>query len=60
MVSGELTMPVGDILVGNARSNIKHDNPALTVDVVSISQTTKLFLARCVPDVKIDLAKVLI
>ena len=32
-----LTMPVGDVLVGNTRGHIEHDNAALAVDVVAIS-----------------------
>jgi hypothetical protein len=54
-----LTMPVGNILIGNAGGDIEHDDAALTVDVVTISQATKLFLTRCVPDVKCDLSKIL-
>lgn len=52
-------MPVGDVLVGDTRSNIEHDDAALAVDVVSISQATKLLLTSGVPDVKLDLAQVL-
>lgn len=52
-------MPVRDVLVGNARSNIEHDDTTLSVDVVSISQTTELFLSSCIPHIKVDLAKVL-
>ena len=54
-----LTVPVGDVLVGNAGSNIKHDDTALTVDVVAITETTKLLLASSVPDIEGDLAVVL-
>ncbi len=59
MIHGELTVPIRDVLVGNARSNIEHDNATLSVDVVSVSQTTELFLTSCVPDIKVDLAEVL-
>ena len=31
------TMPVGNILVGDTGCDIKHDDSALTVDVVSVS-----------------------
>ena len=54
-----LTVPVGDVLVGNAGSNVEHDDTALAVDVVAIAQTAKLFLASSVPDVELDGAKVL-
>ena len=52
-------MPVGDVLVGDAGSDIEHDDTALAVDVVSITETAKLFLTSSVPDVKLDLAQVL-
>ena len=54
-----LTMPVGYVLVRDPRCHIEHDDAALTVDIVSVSQTTKLLLAGGVPDVKLDLAQVL-
>ena len=52
-------MPVGNVLVRNARSDIEHDDTALSVDVVAISETTKLLLTSSVPHVKLDLTKVL-
>jgi hypothetical protein len=52
-------MPVGYVLVGDARGHIKHDDAALAVDVVAITKTTKLLLAGCVPDIELDLAQVL-
>ena len=52
-------MPVGDILVGDTRCNVEHDDTALSVDVVSISETTELLLTSCVPHVEDDLTKVL-
>jgi hypothetical protein len=58
-MSGQLTMPVGDVLVGDTRGHVKHDDATLPVDVVSISQTTKLFLSSGIPHIEIDLAKVL-
>lgn len=56
----ERTMPVGDILVCDSRRNIEHDDTALAVDVVAISQTAKLLLTCGVPDVELDLAQVLL
>lgn len=32
-----LTVPVRDVLVGDTRSDIEHDDSALAVDVVTIS-----------------------
>ena len=52
-------MPVGDVLVCDARGNIEHDDTALAVDVVSIAEATELLLAGRIPDVKLDLAEVL-
>lgn len=53
------TVPVGDVLVGNSGGDIKHDDAALSVDVVPVSQTAKLLLTRSVPYVKLDLSEVL-
>ena len=52
-------MPVGDVLVGNARGNIEHDDTALAVDVVAIAKTTELLLSSGVPDIELDLTEVL-
>ena len=52
-------MPVGNVLVGNTRRDVKHDDTALAVDVVAITETTELLLTGCVPDVELDLAEVL-
>ena len=54
-----LTVPVGDVLVGNAGSNVEHDDTALAVDVVAISETTELLLTGGVPDIEGDLTEVL-
>ena len=53
------TVPVGDVLVGNSRSNIEHDDTALAVDIVTITEATKLLLTSGIPDVELDLAVVL-
>ena len=54
-----LTVPVGDVLVGDAGSNVEHDDTALAVDVVAISETTELLLTGSVPDIEGDLTEVL-
>lgn len=59
LVSQERTVPVGDVLVCDARCDVEHDDTALSVDVVSITETTELLLARGVPDVELDGAEVL-
>ena len=51
-------MPVGNVLVGDPRGNIKHDDTALSVDVVTITKTTELLLTSGIPDVELNLAKV--
>lgn len=53
-------MPVGNVLVGDTGGDIEHDDTALSVDVVSIPQTTKLLLTSGVPDIELDCAQVLI
>lgn len=53
-------MPIWNVLIGDARGHVKHDDAALPVDVVSISQTTKFLLTCGVPDIEVDLAKVLV
>lgn len=52
-------MPVGDVLVGNAGGNIEHDDTALAVDVVTITETAKLLLTGGIPDIELNLTEVL-
>lgn len=52
-------MPVRNVLVRNARGDIEHDDTALAVDVITVSQTTKFLLAGSVPDIELNLAVVL-
>lgn len=55
----QLTVPVGDVLVCDAGGDIEHDDTALSVDVVSITKTTKLLLSCSIPDIELDIAQVL-
>ena len=55
----EIAVPVGDVLVGDTRGDVKHDDAALAVDVVAVTQTAKLLLPRGVPDVELDGSEVL-
>ena len=55
-----LTVPVGDVLIGDARCDVEHDDTALAVDVITVSQPTELFLPCCVPDIELDLTEVLL
>jgi len=51
-------MPVGNVLVGNSRSDVEHDDTALTVNVVSISQPAKLLLTSGIPNIELEFTKV--
>jgi hypothetical protein len=50
-------VPVGYILISDPGRNVKHDDPALSLDVISIAETTKLLLSSSVPDVEANGAK---
>jgi hypothetical protein len=52
-------VPVGDVLVCDTRGDVEHDDTALSVDVVSITETAELLLTGGVPDVELDGAEVL-
>lgn len=54
----EITVPVRHIFVRDTRGNIKHDNGALPLDVVAITESTKFFLPRRIPDVEFDRATI--
>lgn len=53
------TVPVGDVLVGNTGGDIEHDDTALAVNVVTITETTELLLAGGIPNIELNLTKVL-
>jgi hypothetical protein len=55
----QLTVPVGDVLVGDTGGDIEHDDTALAVDVISVAETSKLLLSRSIPDIEFDFAQVL-
>jgi hypothetical protein len=54
----EVTMPVGNVFVGDTGGDVEHDDPALALDVVPISQTSELLLSSGVPDVEANGSKV--
>jgi hypothetical protein len=56
---GGLTMPIWDVLVGDTRCDVKHNDAALPVDVIAITETAELFLTGSVPDVKLNLTQIL-
>lgn len=49
-------MPVGNIFIGDTRGNIKHDDTTLTLDIVTVTKTTKLLLTSSIPDIENDAA----
>jgi len=51
-------MPVGHVLVGDTRGDVKHNDTTLALDIVTISETTKLLLASGVPDVEANCAEI--
>lgn len=53
-------MPVGHVLVRDTRGDIEHDDAALPVDVVAITETTELLLTGGIPYVELNLAEVLL
>ena len=50
----EVTMPIGDVLVRDPGRDVEHDDPALSLDVIPIPQSTEIFLSSGVPDVEAD------
>ena len=54
----EVTVPVGDVLVRDAGGDVEHDDTALALDVVAVTETTKLLLTRGIPNVEADRAEV--
>lgn len=50
----EVTVPVGDVLVGDTRGDVEHDDTALALDVVAVTETTELLLAGSVPNVEAE------
>ena len=50
----EVAMPVGDILVRDPGGHVEHDDSTLSLDIISITETTELLLAGSVPDVEAD------
>lgn len=50
----QVSMPVGDIFVSDAGRNVEHNYGALSLDIVSVSKSSKFFLTGCIPYVKSD------
>merc|ERR1719333_1520138 len=56
--SDKVSVPVGDILVGDPGGDVEHDDGALALDVVAVSQASKLLLSRSIPSIEPDSASV--
>lgn len=54
--AGQVTVPDRNVLVGDARGDIEHDDGRLTTNVVTITQTAKLLLTGSVPAIGDDRA----
>ena len=50
----QISVPVRNVLVGDSGSNIKHDDTTLSLDVVTISETTEFLLSSGIPDIEAD------
>lgn len=50
----QIPVPVGNVLVGDTRGNIEHEDTTLSLNVVSISKATKLLLSSGIPNVEAD------
>lgn len=50
----QIAMPIGHVLVSDARRHVEHDDGALALDVVAVAQAAELFLAGRVPHVEPD------
>ena len=51
-------MPIGDVFIGDTRRDVEHDDSALALDVVSITETTKLLLPCGIPGIEANGPKV--
>lgn len=54
----EITVPVRHILVGDTGGDIEHDDAALALNVVAVTETTEFLLTGGIPDIEADSAEV--
>lgn len=52
--SHQVAVPVGDVLVRDSGCHVKHNDGTLALDVVAVTETTKLLLTCSVPHVEPD------
>lgn len=53
--SDEIFVPLWNILIGDSGADIEHDDTAVSTNVITISETTKLFLTGGIPNVEANL-----
>ena len=56
--SDQVPVPVGDVLVGDPGGDVEHDDGALALDVVAVSQASELLLTSSIPNIEPDGASV--
>jgi hypothetical protein len=56
--AAKITMPGRYVLICKTRGHIEHNNSTLAMNIVSITETTELFLTGRVPTVETDLTAV--
>lgn len=56
--SHDVSVPVGHVLVSDSAGDIKHNDGTLSLDVVSISETSELLLTGSIPHVEANLSTV--
>ena len=47
-------MPVGDVLVSDTGGDVEHDDAALALNIVTVTETTELLLTSSIPTVETD------
>ena len=50
----QVAVPQGDVVVRHSRCDVKHDDGTMSLDVVAVSESTKLLLTGRVPDIEFD------
>jgi hypothetical protein len=53
--SDEILVPLWNILISDSGADIEHDNTAVSVDIVSISESSQFLLTSGIPNVEKDL-----
>ena len=50
--SNQISMPVGNVFVGDSGGDIEHDDRTLTLNVVSVSKSSEFLLTSSIPDIE--------